>query len=107
MTHMFNSQACLYLLCLVYSLALHPERSLVATGQIGKTPFICVWDTSTLDTVSILQGAHERGISALGFNSEGNVRREGGREGGRECTEGRVGGKGEGVKQGGRKGGDI
>ena len=46
----------------------------MATAQIGKSPFICVWDTVTLDTVSILQGGHERGISVLGFNTDGNVR---------------------------------
>ncbi len=57
-----------------HSLALHPEKNLVATGQIGKDPFVCVWDSTTLETVSILQGGHERGITAVAFNKEGNVR---------------------------------
>jgi len=56
------------------SLALHPEKRLVATGQIGKDPFICVWDSSTLKTRSILQGGHKRGITALSFSGDGNVR---------------------------------
>jgi len=55
------------------SLALHPEKRLVATGQIGKDPFICVWDSSTLKTLSILQGGHDRGITALSFSGDGNV----------------------------------
>ena len=55
------------------SLALHPEKRLVATGQIGKDPFICVWDSSTLKTESILQGEHQRGITALAFSGDGNV----------------------------------
>ena len=40
---------------------------------MGKSPFICVWDTTSLDTVSILQGGHERGVAALGFSGDGNV----------------------------------
>ena len=55
------------------SLALHPEKRLVATGQIGKDPFICVWDSGTLKTESILQGEHQRGITALSFSGDGNV----------------------------------
>ena len=55
------------------SLALHPDKNLVATGQIGKEPFVCVWDSTSLETVSILQGGHERGITALAFSNEGNV----------------------------------
>ena len=54
---------------------------MVATGQVGKTPFVCVWDSSSLDTVSILQGGHERGIAAIAFSGDGKVReRERGRE---------------------------
>lgn len=53
------------------SLALHPDKTMVATAQTGKAPFICVWDCVTMETVSILQGGHERGIAALGFS--GNV----------------------------------
>ena len=55
------------------SLALHPDKNLVATAQIGKEPFVCVWDSTSLETVSILQGGHERGITALAFSNEGNV----------------------------------
>lgn len=55
------------------SLALHPEKRFVATGQIGKDPFICVWDSKTLKTESILQGEHQRGITALSFSGDGNV----------------------------------
>ena len=58
---------------LASSLALHPEKRLVATGQIGKDPFICVWDSQTLKTESILQGEHQRGITALSFSGDGSV----------------------------------
>ena len=45
----------------------------MATGQVGKAPFICVWDSATVETVSILQGGHERGVAAIGFSGDGNV----------------------------------
>ena len=56
------------------SLALHPDKMLVATGQVGKDPYICVWDASTVQTVSILKDGHKQGVSAMGFDKEGNVR---------------------------------
>eukprot|EP00794_Sanderia_malayensis_P020047 gene20047-22014_t len=56
----------------IISLAIHPEGNLVATGQVGKDPYICIWDTKTCETVSILKDAHQRGISCVTFNSVGN-----------------------------------
>lgn len=55
------------------SLALHPERVLVATGQVGKEPYICVWDSYTVQTVSILKDVHTHGIACLAFDLEGQV----------------------------------
>ena len=57
----------------VHSLALHPERQLVATGQVGKDPYICVWDTKACQTVSILKDTHQRGVTCLAFNNTGTV----------------------------------
>ncbi|CAJ0939194.1 unnamed protein product [Ranitomeya imitator] len=53
------------------SLALHPDRSLVATGQVGKDPYICIWDSYTVQTVSILKDVHTHGVAGLAFDSEG------------------------------------
>ncbi|XP_059908445.1 echinoderm microtubule-associated protein-like 5 [Gadus macrocephalus] len=55
----------------IISLALHPERVLVATGQVGKEPYICVWDSYTVQTVSILKDTHTHGIACLAFDLEG------------------------------------
>ncbi|XP_037097720.1 echinoderm microtubule-associated protein-like 5 isoform X2 [Syngnathus acus] len=55
----------------IISLALHPERVLVATGQVGKEPYICVWDSYTVQTVSILKDAHSHGVACLAFDLEG------------------------------------
>lgn len=54
-------------------MALHPDKTMVATGQTGKNPFICVWDTTTMETVSILQDGHQNGVAAVGFDKEGGV----------------------------------
>ncbi|GAB5573088.1 echinoderm microtubule-associated protein-like 5 isoform X3 [Prionailurus iriomotensis] len=55
----------------IISLALHPERVLVATGQVGKEPYICVWDSYTVQTISILKDAHTHGIACLAFDLDG------------------------------------
>lgn len=55
----------------IISLALHPEKQLVATGQVGKDPYICVWDSRTCQTVSIMKDTHQRGVTCLAFNSSG------------------------------------
>lgn len=52
---------------------MHPQKSMVATGQIGKAPFICIWDSGNLETVSILKDGHQNGVTALGFDREGTV----------------------------------
>ncbi|KAJ7401727.1 hypothetical protein BTVI_93683 [Pitangus sulphuratus] len=55
------------------SLALHPERVLVATGQVGKEPYICVWDSYTVQTVSVLKDVHTHGIACLAFDLDGQI----------------------------------
>lgn len=70
----FFSPVCLlYVFIPRHSLALHPERVLVATGQVGKEPYICVWDSYTMQTVSILKDVHTHGIACLAFDLEGQV----------------------------------
>ncbi|XP_075452065.1 echinoderm microtubule-associated protein-like 6 isoform X2 [Ascaphus truei] len=55
----------------IISLALHPERTLVATGQVGKDPYICIWDSYTVQTLSILKDVHTHGVAGLAFDSDG------------------------------------
>ncbi|WAR18910.1 EMAL6-like protein [Mya arenaria] len=52
-------------------LTLHPDKNQVATGQTGKDPYICVWDSNTLATQSILKGGPKNGIGAVSFDREG------------------------------------
>ncbi|XP_068597059.1 echinoderm microtubule-associated protein-like 6 [Brachionichthys hirsutus] len=55
----------------IISLALHPERSLVATGQVGKDPYVCVWESFSVQTVSLLRDGHTHGIACLAFSADG------------------------------------
>uniref|UniRef100_A0A6Q2ZEV6 EMAP like 6 n=1 Tax=Esox lucius TaxID=8010 RepID=A0A6Q2ZEV6_ESOLU len=55
----------------IISLAMHPDKVQVATGQVGKDPYICVWDTYALQTVSILRDIHTHGVACLAFDSDG------------------------------------
>ncbi|XP_048374588.1 echinoderm microtubule-associated protein-like 6 isoform X9 [Sphaerodactylus townsendi] len=57
----------------IISLALHPDKTLVATGQVGKDPYICIWDSYSVQTVSILKDAHTHGVACLGFDSDGQA----------------------------------
>ena len=54
-------------------MALHPDGQTVATGQVGKKPYICVWDSSNLQTLSILKDVHSHGVASVSFNDNGEV----------------------------------
>lgn len=54
----------------VLSLAMHPQGKVVATGEIGRTPKIIVWDSETSGSLAVLKGFHKRGVPLLAF-SEG------------------------------------
>ena len=36
----------------ILSIAVHPNRNIVASGQVGKNPSICVWDSKTMKTLA-------------------------------------------------------
>jgi WD40 repeat protein len=40
---------------------------------VGKKPIICVWDTETLQTKSILKDGHTHGVCCLGFSADEKV----------------------------------
>ena len=65
----------MYYYYIVSSLALHPEKRLVASGQVGNDPYICVWDTVTTRAISILKDSNKRGIAGVAFNGNGSVSR--------------------------------
>jgi hypothetical protein len=57
----------------VISLAVHRTGLIVATGQIGATPAVHVWDAHTMQNLAVLAGLHKRGVSLLAFSNDGNL----------------------------------
>jgi len=55
----------------IVSIAMHPEGDIVATGQVGKTPLICVWSTSTCMLLAELKGFHQKAVVSLSFDATG------------------------------------
>jgi len=56
----------------IVSMAIHPDRRTVATGQVGKDPAVIVWDTGTCESLATLQqGDGNRGVGALAFTPDG------------------------------------
>jgi microtubule-associated protein-like 6 len=48
-------------------------ENVVATGQIGAKPTINIWESTSLQTLSIIEGFHEVGISSLCFSADGKT----------------------------------
>eukprot|EP00899_Mesostigma_viride_P010144 jgi/Mesvir1/19130/Mv12869-RA.1 len=60
----------------IHSLAIHPDRNIVATGQVAHRgdkgdPYVCVWDTTTLEELSRIYYDDVRGMVALSFSRDG------------------------------------
>ncbi len=59
----------------IISSCLHPDKTIVATGQMGKTAQICVWNTQgVMKLESLLQG-HTDGVGAMNFHRDGEVKK--------------------------------
>ena len=57
----------------ITAIAMHPNGRVVATGERGRVPKIMVWDVATCQTMCVIRGFHERGISQLTFSTSGDV----------------------------------
>jgi len=53
-------------------MALHPKKSLIATGEVNVCPDIHVWNPQTLETLAILNTTHKGGILHLTFSGDGS-----------------------------------
>lgn len=57
-----------------FSLSLDSSLTFAATGQIGKEPYICIWDTTNQKTVSILKDiGHSSGVGVIAFSPDSQV----------------------------------
>ena len=59
----------------IISSSLHPNKIIVATGQIGKNAQICVWNTQGIMKLESLLQGHTDGVGAMNFNADGEVRK--------------------------------
>jgi len=50
---------------------MHPNGRIVATGQVGKAPIVCVWDSVTMEQLVVLKDFHKQAVGCLGFNKDG------------------------------------
>eukprot|EP00698_Gefionella_okellyi_P014107 TRINITY_DN389_c0_g1_i1.p1 TRINITY_DN389_c0_g1~~TRINITY_DN389_c0_g1_i1.p1 ORF type:complete len:769 (-),score=209.02 TRINITY_DN389_c0_g1_i1:235-2541(-) len=57
----------------ILCLALSPDGRTAATGQIGKKPFVLVWDTETMELIARLDKKQDMGIAAVAFSPDGKL----------------------------------
>ena len=51
----------------------HCNGSIVATGEIGDTPAIHIWNSRTLESLNIIKGLHTYGIHLLAFTNDDSM----------------------------------
>eukprot|EP01029_Cantina_marsupialis_P023861 TRINITY_DN60145_c1_g2_i1.p1 TRINITY_DN60145_c1_g2~~TRINITY_DN60145_c1_g2_i1.p1 ORF type:complete len:2255 (-),score=740.92 TRINITY_DN60145_c1_g2_i1:196-6960(-) len=59
------------ILCSTVHISHSPQRTLVATGEAGQRPKICIWDAVTGETCHVLKGFHKNGVKLLAFSPDG------------------------------------
>ena len=57
----------------VTAIAYAPDRRTVATGEVGQTPSIYVWDGLTMQTKHVLKGKLTKGIKCMAFSPSGKL----------------------------------
>jgi len=55
----------------IMSIALHPDKIRVATGDYGVKPYIYIWNSNTCLPVASFRGYLEKGIKSLAFSPNG------------------------------------
>ena len=57
----------------VTCLALDSSRDYVATGQVGREAWVCVWQASSMQELARLSHVGVRGVAAVGFSASGRL----------------------------------
>ena len=56
----------------ILSIAFHPDKVRVATGELGPKPIIYVWNVTTCQLAAKFRGHLEKGIKSLSFSPSGD-----------------------------------
>lgn len=57
----------------IMAIAVHRGENVVATSDQGELPTIRCWNPVTMETISIMEGFHRRGISHLAFSNDSRL----------------------------------
>jgi hypothetical protein len=63
----------------IVSLAMHPTLSILASGESGKKPRVCIWNTKSLQSgehtqlITVIRGFHNRAVSQLAWSPSGRI----------------------------------
>lgn len=57
----------------ILCMAMHPNGRIVATGEIGPKPKICVWDSDTMQELACFIAPLTKGIKNLTFSADGKL----------------------------------
>ncbi|CAG9325772.1 unnamed protein product [Blepharisma stoltei] len=55
----------------IISFDIHPQGTMAVTGEIGRTPLMCVWNTETMECVKSFKGILKKGITCVCFSADG------------------------------------
>lgn len=55
----------------ILSCTVNPAGTMVATGEVGRSAAIHIWDPATLETVHIISGVHQCAVVAMRFSHDG------------------------------------
>lgn len=55
----------------IHCLAIDPTGTLIATGEIGKKPLLCVWNCQTMEVVSQFKSQLTKGIMQICWSPDG------------------------------------
>jgi len=56
----------------IISIAIHPNKNIIATGEKGKNPKICIWNADqALGINEMRQGRGSRAVISLAFSNNG------------------------------------
>jgi microtubule-associated protein-like 6 len=55
----------------ILSMALHPDKRTVATGELGRRPFINIWSTTTLQRLHRISSGVEKNVDNLEYSPSG------------------------------------